>query len=62
MIATCNPPCASGGICELDGFKAVCRCKEGWTGGACEVCAKGFFGSECKGESSLLSVMEVAKG
>lgn len=50
QAASCDPPCASGGECGLEGFKAVCRCREGWSGGACDVCAKGFYGAECKGE------------
>ena len=50
---TCSPACSSSAVCSTAG---TCLCRPGFTGASCEACASGFWGPECKRESSVPSV------
>ena len=62
VLALCSTPCSSNGICVPSATnttdaalgQAQCVCQAGWAGAQCEQCAKGFYGSKCKRESSGL--------
>ena len=41
----CSPACAGSAVCLTSG---KCKCPGGFTGSACEICAKGFFGPTCQ--------------
>jgi hypothetical protein len=43
--STCNPSCATSGVCTTSG---TCKCASGFTGTSCESCASGFFGPKCQ--------------
>lgn len=51
-------PCSDHGVC-MDGMSGSgkCRCRSGFAGTACELCAPGAFGPHCQGVLSFPSLL-----